>query len=171
MQTFIDTATQKVYAFNDDVNVLDVGGVYSFTTAADVPLKLPATLQPYTPPAPTAADIAAQALRAAVANAFAAGLQITCTSTPAIDSTYALDQTTQAKINAIETAVMKNGVFPGSSGAQLAFPDIAGVFHVFPSVTIWGEFATAVANYVTDLELYAAGAPGATLPSTAVTIA
>jgi len=67
MQTFIDTATQKIYAFNDDVNVIDVGGVYSFTTAAGMPLKLPATLQPYTAPAPTAAQLLADAKTAQMA--------------------------------------------------------------------------------------------------------
>lgn len=66
MQTFIDTATQKVYAFNDDVKVLDVGGVYSFATASGMPLELPATLQPYTVPAPTAAQLLAQAQAAQI---------------------------------------------------------------------------------------------------------
>ena len=119
------------------------------------------------PPAPTAAE----QLAAAVAQAFAAGITITCTSTPALNGTYAVDPAAQARINAIETFVLKNNAFPGSSGAQLAYYDLGGVPHVFPSVALFSEFATAVANYVADLDLYAAGAPGATLPSPALTIA
>ena len=67
MQTFIDTSTQKVYAFNDDVTVTDSGGIYSFATAAGMLLKLPTTLQPYTVPAPTAAQLLAQAKAAQIA--------------------------------------------------------------------------------------------------------
>ncbi len=119
------------------------------------------------PPPPTAAE----QLAASVAAAQAAGLTITCTSTPALNGTYAVDQAAQARINAIETAILKNGAFPGSSGAQLAYPKIDGTLVVFPSTSVFSEFATAVANYVADLDLYAAGAPGATLPSPALTIA
>jgi hypothetical protein len=48
MQYFQDTATAKIWAFNPGVVVADLSGI-------------PTTLQPYTPPAPTAAQIAAQA--------------------------------------------------------------------------------------------------------------
>lgn len=118
-----------------------------------------------------AAVLAAQALQAEVANALSAGLAITSTSTPAINGTYAVDQSAQTRINAIETAILKNGVFPGSSGTQMAYPDITGKLTVFPSTALFSEFATSVANYVADLDLYAAGAKGATLPSASVKIA
>jgi hypothetical protein len=120
-----------------------------------------------TPPPPTAA----QALSAQVAAAFAAGQTITSSSTPALNGTYPVDAATQNKIAQVEMFIQKNGVFPGSSGTSLAWYDIAGAAHIFPSVVLFSEFATAVANYVADLDLYGAGAPGATLPSSSVTIA
>lgn len=124
------------------------------------------------PAAPEPAPLtAAQQRSLAVSAAFAAGLTITSTSTPAINGTYAVDQAAQSRINAIETAILKNGAFPGSSGSQMAYPDIAGKLTVFPSTALFSEFATSVANYVADLDLYAAGATGATLPNASVTIA
>ena len=61
MQTFIDTATNKVYQYEDDVGTTEVNGVYTFTTAQGVVLTTPSTLQPYTIPAPTPAQLAATA--------------------------------------------------------------------------------------------------------------
>lgn len=105
------------------------------------------------------------------AAAMAEGLTIACTSTPAINGVYAVDQDAQMRINAIETAILKNGAFPGSNGSQMAYPKIDGALVVFPSTALFSEFATAVANYVADLDLYAVGASGASLPSPSVTIA
>lgn len=122
-----------------------------------------ARYQAFVNPASTAAGKAAAAM--------AAGLTITCTSTPALDGVYAVDQAAQARINAIETAILKNGAFPGSNGSQIAYPKIDGTLVVFPSTALFSEFATAVANFVADLDLYAAGATGASLPAAALTIA
>lgn len=113
----------------------------------------------------------AQQLAAQVDAAFAAGLTITSTGTASINGTYAVDQNAQTRIAAIETAILKNNAFPGSNGTQMAYPDITGKLIVFPSTALFSEFATAVANYVADLDLYAAGASGATMPSASVTIA
>jgi hypothetical protein len=104
-------------------------------------------------------------------NAISAGLTVTSTSTPAIDGTFPVDQATQTKISSVETFIERNGVFPGSAGTSLAWFDITGTPHVFPSTTVFSAFATAVANYVADLDLYGASAPGATLPPASVTIA
>lgn len=112
-----------------------------------------------------------QQLASVVSSALAAGLTITSTSTPAINGTYAVDQAAQSRINAIETAILKNGAFPGTSGTQMAYPDITGKLNVFPGLASWNAFATAIADYVADLDLYAAGAPGSRLPAAAVTIA
>lgn len=113
----------------------------------------------------------AQQLAAEIQGAYTAGLTITSTSTPAVKGTYGIRIQDQQTINAVETFVIKNNAFPGSSGTSLAYQDIAGNFHVFPSLAIWSEFANAVANYVADLKMYAAGAPGSSLPSKSVTIA
>ena len=61
MQTFIDTATSKVYQYEDDVVVTEANGVYTFTTPNGVVLTTPSTLQPYTIPAPTPAQLTATA--------------------------------------------------------------------------------------------------------------
>ena len=61
MQVFIDTATQKIYHFENDVKVTAAKGIYTFTSARGNTLKVPATLRPYTPPAPTSAQILAAA--------------------------------------------------------------------------------------------------------------
>lgn len=79
MQTFKDSVTDKVWQFDADVIVTDTNGVYSFATAAGMPLELPTTLQPYTAPAPTAAQLLAQAQAAqigAITQACAASITI-----------------------------------------------------------------------------------------------
>lgn len=68
MQTFKDSATGKEWAFEDDVKVIDTNGVYSFETALGVPLNVPTTLQPYTPPAPTAAQLLQDAKNTKIAS-------------------------------------------------------------------------------------------------------
>lgn len=51
MQHFKNTADGTPFAFDDDVVVSVESGVYSFATAAGIPLtKLPTTLQPSDPP-------------------------------------------------------------------------------------------------------------------------
>lgn len=126
------------------------------------------TIEPYVAPPPLTA---AQQLAIQVSAAFAAGLAVTCTGTPALNGTYAVDDAAQARISRIETYIEKNGKFPGSAGTQLAMQDLQGGWHVFPSTALFTEFATAVADYVTELDLYAAGAAGASLPAANVTIA
>jgi len=56
----MDTVTQQVYQFDDDVVVTNKDGMNSFETALGVPLGVPTTLQPYTIPQPMAAQIGAQ---------------------------------------------------------------------------------------------------------------
>ncbi|HDR9003065.1 TPA: hypothetical protein QDA99_006572 [Burkholderia vietnamiensis] len=80
MQNFIDTATQQLWAFDDDVIVEAVDGVYSFLDARGVLIDAPTTLQPHTPPTPTAAQLLSDAqmkqvalLSQACANAIIAG--------------------------------------------------------------------------------------------------
>ncbi len=58
MQTFKDSLTGQVWAFEDDVKVTATSGVYSFTTAAGAALSnTPPTLQPHVIPAPTSAEL------------------------------------------------------------------------------------------------------------------
>ncbi|MBR7998257.1 hypothetical protein [Burkholderia vietnamiensis] len=60
MQEFIDTATQRIWSFEDDVKVANMRGAYSFSDARGNALAVPETLQPYSAPALTADQIAGQ---------------------------------------------------------------------------------------------------------------
>lgn len=155
---------------NGGVHGIDADDPAQLAILAQLKIDIPGTWTNVTgswPPPPTQAE----QLAAQVSDAFSAGVNITSTSTPAVNGTYAIDSAAQQRINGVETFILKNNAFPGSSGTQLGYPDKTGVMHVFPSLAIWNEFATAVANHVADLDLYAAGASGATLPSPDVTIA
>ena len=107
MQTFIDTTTQKVYQFEDDVVVTDTNGVYSFTTATGVKLaSLPTTLQPYTIPAPTAAQLLVQAQTAQIASlqaAFNTAMVAPVTVTLASGTSYSFATDTQSLKNLNES--------------------------------------------------------------------
>lgn len=120
-------------------------------------------------PAPAPAMGAAQQLALQVQNAISAGLTINSTSTPAINGLYAIDQPAQLNIAAVTNYVLVNNDFPGGVAAY-PWLDLAGGFHVFPSVALFKLWATAIANYVAQLKLYAAGDPGVTLPAATVTI-
>lgn len=72
MQNFIDTKTQQLYAFEDDVVASVSNGAYSFHTQDGAALNVPATLQPHTIPAPTAAQLLAVAQAAQISTLSAA---------------------------------------------------------------------------------------------------
>ncbi len=118
MQTFIDSKTQKVYAFEDDVVATLADGVYSFTTAGGDALdNLPTTLAPYTPQGPTAAQILAQvqaaqvsALTAACAAAMVAGFS---SSALGAAYTYPSQPIDQANLTAVVTASQSPGLPAG----------------------------------------------------------
>ena len=122
-----------------------------------------------TPPAPTPAQVA-QAAAQAVLNE---GIAITSTGTPAVSGTYSLSQETQNLVVAVATAInTSGGSFPGGVSA-LPWADASGAEHVFPNVTVFKEFALAIAGYVGAIDVYASsGGTTGTLPtSNAVTIA
>jgi hypothetical protein len=102
MQTFQDTATLKVYQFNDDVLVTSANGVYSFATAANVPLtSLPTTLVPYTIPTPTAAQLLAnaQSIQVSTLTAACANAIIGNYTSNALGSTYSYPNKITDQIN------------------------------------------------------------------------
>lgn len=117
----------------------------------------------YTPPVvpPTLAQQAQAAL--------AAGVQITCTSTPALNGTYSITPSAQSKIQAVSLFILVNSKFPGG-GSTMAWADVAGAAHVFPSTAEFQAFATAVADYVAALDAAILGQT-TTLPPSTVTIA
>jgi hypothetical protein len=116
----------------------------------------------------TAQSVAASQAFAAAA-AMTAGLAITSAGTPALNSTYSVDQISQMNIIAIETSINAGKGFPGGSTTTFNYPDTAGVMHAFtePNFT---NFAAAVRDYVYALNSVIAGA-SSTLPATTATIA
>lgn len=103
--------------------------------------------------------------------AIAAGIEITSTSTPALNGTYPLDPASQANINAVITYILLNGTFPNNA-ATLNWYDISGTSHTFPSIAEFKAFSTATANYVTTvIEYGASGGTSGSLPALPITIA
>ncbi len=98
---------------------------------------------PPTPP-PTLAQQAAALI--------AGGITITSTGTPGLDGVYACDATAQSNLQAVQTYILTNGKFPGSSGTY-PWLDTTGAAHVFPSVTEFEAFASRVADFVADCTL------------------
>jgi hypothetical protein len=98
------------------------------------------------PPSPTPAQQAAYAINA--------GIVLTSTGTPALNSTYATNAAAQQQLNAIMTYIIVNNAFPGGS-TQLPWPDANMTLHTFPSVISFQAFATAIANFVSEVMIYA----------------
>jgi len=106
MQTFQDTATSQVWAFEDDVVVKENNGVYSFFAPNGDVLNTPATLHPYTPPAPTSAQLLAQAQAAQIATLTAAYQQaiqapVSYTSKGGVTKTYQADPGSVANLQSM----------------------------------------------------------------------
>lgn len=105
--------------------------------------------------------------------AFSAGVVITSTGTPALNGTYACDSDTQRNIVSEQVYISADGTFT-NGGSTMAWPDMVGAYHLFPSTTEFTAFAKAVAQYVqalaTALATVQAGGSWAP-PSNALTIA
>ena len=118
------------------------------------------TPTPYTPPAPTAAQLAGAAI--------AAGLSVLSTSTPTLNGTYPCDSSTTSDINVEITSIMLNATFADGS-TSIQWPDTSGTFHTF-TVMQFKAFATALGVYVSGIRKYASGL-SPSLPTASVTIA
>ncbi len=115
---------------------------------------------PPAPPEPTLAEQAAAALRA--------GIAIVSTGTPALSGTYACDGQHQGRLDRISTYIVRNGKFPAGL-AEMPWPDVAGEVHSFPTIAAFEAFASAVADYVTELDAVIMGVSN-TLPPAAADI-
>lgn len=131
MQFFKDAAGE-IYAFAPDVVVQQVDGVYIFATAAGVRLHPElTTLTPYTPPAPTDAELlaAAQAerigaLTAACAAAITAGFTSSALGSP---YTYGSTLTDQSNLQAsVLRSLMPS--LPGGWTTPFKCADAAGAW-------------------------------------------
>ena len=67
------------------------------------------------------------------------------------------------KIQAVSLYIAANGTFPAGLTA-MPWPDSSGTLHYFPTTAEFMAFSTAIANYVTMIDL------GMTLPTPPVTI-
>ena len=120
------------------------------------------TPTPYTPPAPTPAQQAAEAI--------AAGITVTSASTPAINGTYACDAAAVADIGAETLSVIVTQQFTNGA-TSIQWPLADGTLVTFPSPQVFQAWAVAVSRYVSACKQYASGAQGATLPASTVGIA
>jgi hypothetical protein len=118
---------------------------------------------------PPAEYVQAQAAKKTADTALSAGITVTSTTQPLIDGVYSLSQSARNNINSIENFILKHGKFPGTASV-LNYPDKLGVMHAFYEVQTFSDFATAITNYVTDLNSYAHGFIPA-LPESTVVIA
>ncbi|MGC9271934.1 hypothetical protein [Acidiphilium sp.] len=115
------------------------------------------------PPAPPAPTLAQQATAA-----IGKGIAITSTGTPALDGTYACDETAQGQLNRVAGYITTNGKFPAGLTA-MPWPDISGVVHEFATTAEFQALASAVANYVVELDAVIMGL-ATTLPAASATI-
>ena len=120
-----------------------------------------ALLQPTTPLAPSLAQQAS--------NLIPQGLTITSQSASGLNGLYGIDSSAQQNILAIQVYLQNNGKFPGSSGS-LVWLDKNNLPHTFTATGQFTEFATAVADYVSDLTLISMTGSGS-LPQPTTTIA
>jgi hypothetical protein len=92
--------------------------------------------------------LAWQALQAAVAAAealIAGGVQIVCTSKPALNGTYSVDPASKTNIDGIYAGIKGGDGLPGG-GATFNYPDVTGAMHAFDATTFPG-FAKAVRDF------------------------
>ena len=84
MQNFIDTVTNELWAFDDDVQATQSeGGVYAFAASDGTRLEMPSTLEPNVLDAPTGEQLLAEAKTVQIAWANAScGLAISQGSAP-----------------------------------------------------------------------------------------
>jgi hypothetical protein len=180
MQFFQDSATQKVYAFEDNVVVTGATGAFVFTSPSGQTLgPYPTTLVPYTPPVPTAVEIAAVAATKSAQigynKAITQGIIVTsAANAAALNATYACDPQTCINMMAEAQFISAFGEFT-NLGSTDTWPDINMVPRTFPSTTEFMALTKAQAQYVAACkvvrgQIAAQVTPTPTFPSNAVSI-
>ena len=119
-------------------------------------------IAPYVAPTPTPQQAAMAAI--------AAGINLTSTGTPALNGAYAVDANAQAQMNGVITYTMLNNAFPNNA-AELPWPDMSFMMHAFPTLASFHAFASAAANFVTQVLVYGnSNAQVGSIPSNNITI-
>lgn len=156
-------------------NVIEYDGNSAYNPGAGMTLVQSSTAGKgwnYNPATGVFSAPASQAISASkmAADAIAAGLIVTSAANPALNGTYGLDQKSQNNVSATTTYILLNNSFPGGN-STMQWIDQNNVAHLWPNVAEFKAFATAYANYVAAVSLYAAsnGASGA-IPSNQVSI-
>lgn len=90
-------------------------------------------------------------------------MQVTSTSTPALNASYPIDPLSQQKVQAISLYVAVNGKFPAGQVTQ-AWPDVTGAMHQFQTTAQWQAFATAIGDFVAALDIGRTPAQPVTIP-------
>jgi len=93
-----------------------------------------------------------QAATAKYNNAITSGVTINSNSNPSINATYSLTSTQIQNLSYISAYITVNSKFPANQ-TTFTWPDITGNTHTFSNTSLFQEFATAVADYVTSLDL------------------
>jgi hypothetical protein len=118
------------------------------------------TFDPPAPPPPLTIAQQAMAIQAA-------GMALTSNGTPALNGTYAADDTSWANILAIETSLLAGRGFPGGLNT-INYPDKSGAFHNFTAEN-FTNFAVALRDFVFGIKLAMNGGSN-TFPQHEVTI-
>lgn len=91
------------------------------------------------------------ATNAAHATKIVEGITLTCSATPSLSATYAVDTTTMTLLNTIVGFYVANGNSFPPSAATLTIQDTSGGLHTFPSLAAFQSFYKAVAVYWAQL--------------------
>ena len=140
MQTFKDTVTGEVWQFEDDVKVTNSNGTYSFETASgDALSNVPATLQPYTIPTPTAAEILTTEKSNKLIEIKNAFINATKTSQCNLSLGWAIDCRRSGEVNDIENmqTLLDLALLEGKADTdKIDAPGIKGADNTFHDATI-----------------------------------
>lgn len=147
------------------------GGYVELVAGATLPADATITAQFANYDAVLASAASAKTAQQGALAAIAAGIVITSTATPALNGTYPIDPATQVKLNSAVTYIMLNNAFPPALAASMPWYDASGTPHIFTAISDFKHFATAFADFVAHVDIYASsgGATGS-IPSNAITI-
>ena len=113
-------------------------------------------------------------MQAVAGAALESGCDIVSAGTPAMNGTYPLDPSSQAKMAYTAVYIIANGRFPAKQ-ATWGIQDVDGIVHQVQTPAAFLELMTALADYATELEQIIDGiniaATLATMPAQPVNIA
>ena len=109
---------------------------------------------------PTVAELAQDALNT---------IQLTSTSAPSLNGTYHVTPQAISNLNATTTYILLNGTFPKQL-TSMPWSDTSATIHYF-TIVQFKAFASAIADYVAEVQFYVSSGGQMPLPSNQLTIA